>query len=45
MVFSHLALLVVLAPVALCQFPPVPEGITILESKYYEGVKISYKEV
>jgi hypothetical protein len=26
-------------------FPPIPEGVTTLESKYHEGVKISYKEV
>lgn len=27
------------------QFPPKPEGVTVLESKLEEGVKISYKEV
>lgn len=26
-------------------FPPTPEGLTVVESKYQEGVKISYKEV
>lgn len=26
-------------------FPPAPEGVTTLKSKYHEGVKISYKEV
>lgn len=27
------------------QFPPKPEGVTVLESKLEEGVRISYKEV
>jgi hypothetical protein len=27
------------------QFPPKPEGVTVLESKLEEGVTISYKEV
>lgn len=26
-------------------FPPSPEGLTVVESKHQEGVKISYKEV
>ncbi|KAL5114536.1 hypothetical protein ACEQ8H_007569 [Pleosporales sp. CAS-2024a] len=26
------------------QFPPKPEGVTILESKLEEGVRLSYKE-
>ena len=26
------------------QFPPQPEGITILKSKFHDGIKISYKE-
>lgn len=34
-----------LAPSALGQFPPAPEGVTVLESKLGNGVKISYKEV
>lgn len=42
MLFSLLALAAV--PV-LAQFPPKPEGVTTLKSKYHEGVKISYKEV
>lgn len=45
MIFSSFALLVFLAPAVLCQFPPAPEGVTTLKSKYHEGVKISYKEV
>jgi hypothetical protein len=27
------------------QFPPKPEGVTILDSKFGDGVYISYKEV
>ncbi|KAI8630805.1 carboxypeptidase S1 [Xylariaceae sp. FL1651] len=34
----------ILAPVAVAQFPPSPEGVTVLESKFGNGVTISYKE-
>ncbi|KAI0376564.1 serine carboxypeptidase [Hypomontagnella monticulosa] len=34
----------VLVPWTLAQFPLTPEGVTILESKFGDGVKISYKE-
>jgi hypothetical protein len=34
-----------LTGLAAAQFPPKPEGVTILESKLEEGVRISYKEV
>jgi hypothetical protein len=34
-----------LAGVVNAQFPPTPEGMTILESQLDEGVRISYKEV
>lgn len=27
------------------QFPPQPEGITVLKSKFHENVTISFKEV
>lgn len=27
------------------QFPPEPEGITVLKSKFHENVTISFKEV
>lgn len=30
---------------ATAQFPPAPQGVTVLESKFGDGVKISYKEV
>ncbi|KAI0541759.1 carboxypeptidase S1 [Xylaria digitata] len=33
-----------LAPTVVAQFPPTPEGVTVLESKFGNGVKISYKE-
>ena len=26
-------------------FPPTPEGVTTVKSKFHEGVTISYKEV
>ncbi|KAI1165808.1 carboxypeptidase S1 [Nemania serpens] len=33
-----------LASTAEAQFPPTPEGVTVLESKFDNGVTISYKE-
>jgi hypothetical protein len=27
------------------QFPPKPEGVTVLQSQVEEGVRLSYKEV
>ena len=30
---------------AVAQFPPGLEGVTVLESKFGDGVRISYKEV
>ena len=30
---------------AVAQFPPALEGVTVLESRFGDGVKISYKEV
>lgn len=32
-------------PFAAAQFPKTPTDITVLESRFGEGVKISYKEV
>lgn len=32
-------------PSAYAQFPKEPTGVTVLESRFGEGVKISYKEV
>ena len=34
-----------LSPQAFGQFPPTPEDVTILNSKFNDGVYISYKEV
>ncbi|KAI1780248.1 serine carboxypeptidase [Hypoxylon cercidicola] len=34
----------VLASLARAQFPPTPENVTVLESKFGDGVTISYKE-
>ncbi|KAI1395449.1 serine carboxypeptidase [Hypoxylon fuscum] len=34
----------VLASFAKAQFPPTPEGVTVLKSKFGDGVTISYKE-
>jgi len=48
MVLARLSLLGtvgLLSGVVNAQFPPTPEGVTILESKLEEGVTISYKEV
>lgn len=39
----HLALLYATSLV-FAQFPPTPEGITTLKSRFHEGVEISYKE-
>ncbi|KAI1099278.1 carboxypeptidase S1-like protein B [Jackrogersella minutella] len=33
-----------LVPLAQAQFPPTPEGVTVLKSKFGDGVTISYKE-
>lgn len=34
-----------LASSAVAQFPAAPVGVTVLESRFGEGVTISYKEV
>lgn len=34
-----------LASLAVAQFPPKPEGVTVLRSKFHENVTISFKEV
>lgn len=34
-----------LSSVALAQFPPKPDGVTVLRSKFHENVTISFKEV
>lgn len=41
----HTALTIsVLVPFTQAQFPPTPENVTVLESKFGDGVTISYKE-
>jgi hypothetical protein len=37
--------LVAMAGLASAQFPPKPEGMKVLKSKFHENVTISYKEV
>ncbi|KFA55265.1 hypothetical protein S40293_04966 [Stachybotrys chartarum IBT 40293] len=37
-------LLAGLAGLAVAQFPPTPQGVTVLQSKFHENVTISYKE-
>jgi hypothetical protein len=37
--------LTVLSSVTTAQFPPEPEGLTVLKSRFHENVTISYKEV
>ncbi|RYP76015.1 hypothetical protein DL771_002087 [Monosporascus sp. 5C6A] len=34
-----------LSALAAAQFPPAPENVTVLESRFGDGVRISYKEV
>lgn len=42
----YFPLMASLSYTALAQyFPPTPEDVITLKSKYHEGVKISYKEV
>jgi hypothetical protein len=43
--FSLLAAAGLLGGVTNAQFPPTPEGVTVLESQLDPGVSISYKEV
>lgn len=38
-------LLGAIASLAVAQFPPTPEGVTVLKSKFHENVTISFKEV
>lgn len=34
-----------LAGLAAAQFPPTPEGVKVIKSKFHENVTISFKEV
>jgi hypothetical protein len=43
--FGAGALLALTSGIAKAQFPPKPEGLKVLESRFGDGVQISYKEV
>jgi hypothetical protein len=47
MFFKNSALLsgALLASSAVAQFPPKPEDVKTVKSKFHQGVEISYKEV
>ncbi|KAF4893617.1 Carboxypeptidase S1-like protein B [Colletotrichum fructicola] len=42
--FSVVAVTTALIQSSLAQFPPTPEGVTVLKSKFDENITISYKE-
>jgi hypothetical protein len=42
---NALAVAAVVAAPVWAQFPPEPEGVTVLKSKFDERITISYKEV
>lgn len=42
---ANAASLLALAGFGCAQFPPTPEGVTVLDSKFGDGVKLSWKEV
>lgn len=37
--------LLALANIGYAQFPPTPEGVTEIDSKFGDGVRLSWKEV
>lgn len=43
--FGAAALSALTSSIANAQFPPKPEGLKVLESRFGDGVQISYKEV
>lgn len=43
--FTRYFVAAALAGAVAAQFPPTPEGLTVINSKHEEGVTISYKEV
>lgn len=45
MAASTVVTLLALAASAVAQFPATPEGLKVLESKFGDGVTITYKEV
>jgi hypothetical protein len=42
---SNAVSLLALAGISSAQFPPTPEGVTEIESKFGDGVRLSWKEV
>jgi hypothetical protein len=42
---SNAVSLLALAGTSYAQFPPTPEGVTEIESKFGDGVRLSWKEV
>jgi hypothetical protein len=42
---SNVLSLLALAGLSYAQFPPTPEGVTEIESKFGDGVRLSWKEV
>jgi hypothetical protein len=42
---SKVVSLLALAGISYAQFPPSPEGVTEIESKFGDGVRLSWKEV
>jgi hypothetical protein len=42
---ANTAVLLVLAGSGYAQFPPTPEGVTVRDSKFGDGVQLSWKEV
>lgn len=43
--FHAAAAVIGFSALIIAQFPPALEGVTVLESKFGDGVRISYKEV
>jgi hypothetical protein len=43
--FIYLLVNVLISSLAVAQFPPTPENVTIIKSRFDEGITISYKEV
>lgn len=42
---ANAASLLALASFGYAQFPPTPEGVTVLDSRFGDGVQLSWKEV
>ena len=42
---ANAASLLALAGIGFAQFPPTPEGVTVRDSKFGDGVQLSWKEV